>query len=144
MADTENLTVRVTRRLGAEPKDVFDAWLDPDGMREWMCPGETRFFSAELEPRVGGRFRIVMGSEPDGVEHTGEYRELRRGERLVFTWNSKNTFGRETLVTIDLRPVGRETELTLTHEGLTSEEWRRRHEGGWTSIVEKLAAHVAQ
>jgi uncharacterized protein YndB with AHSA1/START domain len=144
MAESENLVVRVTRRIGAEPNEVFDAWLDPDGMREWMCPGESRFIAAEVEPRVGGRFRIVMGREPGGIEHTGEYRELRRGQRLVFTWTSKNTLGRETLVTVELRPVGDETELTLTHEGLPNEEMRKGHEGGWLSIVDKLAAAMAR
>src|SRR5216683_7976116 len=143
MIETQNLVVKVTRRIGAEPNEVFDAWLDPDGMRVWMCPGDARFVAAEVEPRVGGRFRIVMGREPGGVEHTGEYRELHRGRRLVFTWISENTFGRETLVTIELRPIGDETEVTLTHEGLPNEEQRKGHEGGWRSIVDKLALAIA-
>ena len=144
MVETQDVVVRVTRRIGAEPNEVFDAFLDPGGMRAWMCPGDARFFDAEVEPRVGGRFRIVMGREPGGVEHTGEYRELHRGRRLVFTWISTNTLGRETLVTIDLRPIGEETDLTLTHEGLPNEEQRKAHEGGWRSIVDKLATAIAR
>ncbi len=81
----------------------------------------------------------MRGAQGD-VEHTGQYREIRRPERLVFTWISSHTAGRETLVTIELRAQGRNTELTLTHEGLPDDEAQRRHQAGWTSIVEKLAA----
>jgi Activator of Hsp90 ATPase homolog 1-like protein len=49
----------------------------------------------------------------------------------------------ETLVTIELRRAGNETELTLTHEGLPDDEARTRHEG-WRSILEKLATIVGE
>jgi uncharacterized protein YndB with AHSA1/START domain len=83
-----------------------------------------------------------MSGEAGDTEHSGEYRELRRPERLAFTWISEHTLGRETLVTVALRAVGEETELTLTHERLPDDEARRKHERGWTGIVEKLAAHL--
>jgi len=78
------------------------------------------------------------------TEHTGEYRELHRPERLPFTWICEHTLDRETLVTVALRAVGEETELTLTHERLPDDEARRKHERGWTGIVEKLAAHLGE
>lgn len=33
----QSITVR--KIFAASPEEVFDAWLDPEGMREWMCPG---------------------------------------------------------------------------------------------------------
>jgi len=107
--------LRIVRRLPAPPEDVFDAWIDPESLRIWMCPRETRV--AAVDARVGGRFRIVMRGAQGDVA------------------------GRESLVTIELRADGTGTELTLTHAELPDEEARRRHETGWTSIVEKLAAH---
>jgi len=142
MTDPIRPVVRVVRRLPASPGDVFDAWLDIDSLRQWMCPGTSWASAVEVDPRVGGRFRIVMSGEQGDVEHTGEYRELRRPERLVFTWISRMTHGRVTLVTIDLRPVGDATELTLTHEGLP-DDTRSGHERGWSSIAEKLASALA-
>ena len=136
--------LRIVRRLPASPEEVFDAWLDADSLREWMCPGANHVSAVEVDPRVGGRFRIVMSDDTGDTEHTGEYRELRRPERLVFTWISKNTLDRETLVTVELRPIGQETELTLTHERLPDDEARRKHERGWTAIVEKLVAHLGE
>lgn len=142
MTDPKRPVVRVVRRLPASRDEVFDAWLDAESLQAWMCPGATRKTVAELDARVGGRFRIVMTGEDGDTEHTGEYREIHRPERLAFTWVSKNTLGRETLVTIELRVAGDETELTLTHESLPDDEARRKHAGGWSSIVDKLAAEL--
>lgn len=50
--------VIVHRTLPARPEKVFAAWLDPEGMREWMAPSGTA--AVTLDGRVGGRFRIVM------------------------------------------------------------------------------------
>jgi uncharacterized protein YndB with AHSA1/START domain len=144
MTDPTRPVVRVVRRLPASREEVFDAWLDAESLQQWMCPGTTRQIVAELDPRVGGRFRIVMSSEDGDTEHTGEYREIRRPERLVFTWISTHTLDRETLVTIELRVAGSETELTLTHERLPDDDARTKHEGGWRSIVDKLAAKLSR
>ena len=142
MSKPKEPVLRVVRRLPASPEEVFDAWLDADSLREWMCPGASHVSAVEVDPRVGGRFRIVMSNEAGSTEHTGEYRELCRPDRLAFTWISEHTLDRETLVTVELRAIGRETELTLTHEQLPDDEARRKHERGWTGIVEKLAAHL--
>jgi len=137
-------SLRIVRRLPARPEEVFDAWIDAESLRVWMCPGEMRVVAVDVDARVGGRFRIVMRGAQGDVEHTGQYREIRRPERLVFTWTSRITAGRETLVTIELRAEGTDTELTLTHAQFPDDEARRLHQGGWTSIVEKLAGHLTQ
>ena len=137
---TDQGRLRIVRRLPASPAEVFEAWLDAESLKEWMCPAGARVTAAEVDPRVGGRFRIVMSGEHGETEHRGEYREIRLPERLVFTWISNHTLGRETLVTVELRAVGDETDLTLTHDYLPDDEARRKHERGWTSIAENLAA----
>jgi len=138
MTDQDQL--RIVQRLPASPAEVFEAWLDAESLKEWMRPAGAQVTAAEVDPRVGGRFRIVMSGEHGETEHRGEYREIRPPERLVFTWISNHTLGRETLVTVELRAVGDETDLTLTHEYLPDDEARRKHERGWTSIAENLAA----
>jgi uncharacterized protein YndB with AHSA1/START domain len=55
-------TVTIRKILPASREEVFDAWLDPEGMRRWMCPGPVTSAEVTLEPRVGGRFRIVMSA----------------------------------------------------------------------------------
>jgi uncharacterized protein YndB with AHSA1/START domain len=66
--------------------------------------------------------------------------ENERPRRLAFTWHSPALGPLETLVTLTFEPRGAETELTLVHELLPDAEMRRRHEEGWGSIVDRLAA----
>jgi uncharacterized protein YndB with AHSA1/START domain len=135
-------TVRLQRLLPATPQDVFAAWTDPDSIKEWMCPDMTIVAEAQLDVRVGGRFRIVMRAAHHDIVHTGEYREIRPPERLVFTWRSIGTLDEETLVTVELHPHGEDTELVLIHERLPNESVRIAHSRGWQSIIEKLAAYL--
>lgn len=133
--------VRIQRLLPAIPQEVFDAWIDPDNLREWFCPGTAALMSVELDVRVGGQFRLVIRGEAESLI-TGEYREVVPPHRLVFTWRSSVTHEEETLVTLDLRPQGEGTELTLTHERLPDADSAGKHEWGWTSIVTKLTGYL--
>lgn len=139
-----SLSLSLTRRLPASPAEVFDAWLDPDSLREWMSPGEATVAEVEVDARPGGRFRIVMLGAWGRLEHTGEYVELARPHRLIFTWCSDLTEGEETLVTLDLEARGEETDLTLTHERLPSVTARQRHGQGWASIALKLETYLRE
>jgi uncharacterized protein YndB with AHSA1/START domain len=134
--------VQIKRLLPSSPEDVFDAWLDPDSLKEWLCPGSTTVPIAEIDARVGGRFRIVMRDEGVDHTHTGEYREITRPRRLVFSWASPATKGQTTLVTIELRGSGEQTELTLTHQQLPDKDSADKHRRGWESIMDKFARYI--
>jgi uncharacterized protein YndB with AHSA1/START domain len=131
--------VRVQRTLSAAPERVFDAWLDPVALGRFMRPGgEKRSADAVTDPRVGGRFIITMLGEETVYPHTGEYLEIDRPRKLVFTWYSKATAMSKSTVTVELKPVaGGKTELTLTHVGLPQDQMQN-HNGGWTAIMELL------
>ena len=125
------------RRVLPVPRDrVFDAWLDPASLARWMGTGEGAEVTA-LEPKVGGKFRIVMRHRGGEVEHWGEYLAIDRPSLLSFTWLSVNTDHRPTLVTVELleRPDG--TELILTHRQLPPNQVDA-HRRGWTAIVAAL------
>lgn len=135
-------TVRVSRIMPAPCEKVFAAWLAPDRMRLWMRPGDIKDVEAEIDARVGGRFRIVMhGAEQDYVM-TGEYVEISPPSRLVFTWESSMTAGK-SLVTLEFQPHGKETELVLLHERLPDAASAANYEKGWAAILDKLAASLS-
>jgi uncharacterized protein YndB with AHSA1/START domain len=125
----------VERVVPVAPERAYDAWLEESELRIWMGP----LTEVSVDPRVGGGFRIVMGradAEGGPIEHTGEYRELDRPNRLVFTWVSVYTDG-ESVVTVDLAPVEGGTRIVLTHEGLPADA-RDGHREGWASFLERL------
>jgi uncharacterized protein YndB with AHSA1/START domain len=140
-ASLASAAVVVRRTIAASPEVLFDAWLDPIAVSTWMRPGTIRRTVATLDPRVGGRYEIVMTAESGEIPHRGVYRTIDRPRRLAFTWESPPTEGCETLVTVDFIAKGRSTEVIVTHERLP-ESARPSHANGWTSGIEKLAQFI--
>ncbi len=136
-ATKPSLTLK--RRLKASPAKVFAAWTDPEKVKVWMGPGGVKVLSVECDARLGGRFRWVMQS-PDGETHdvSGAYREFVPDRKLVFTWAWITTPERESLVTVEIKPDGDGSLLTLTHEQFFDADARDRHQGGWSSALDKM------
>ena len=133
----------VRRMLPVERERVFAAWLDPVSLATWMHPGETTGAIVEVDPRVGGRFRILMQNEQGGgSEHQGEYLAIEPPSLLSFTWISAATDLRPTLVTVELHERDGGTELVLTHRRLPAERVDA-HRRGWTDIVRLLEEALA-
>jgi uncharacterized protein YndB with AHSA1/START domain len=130
----------VRREIEATAEELFDAWLDPASLSEWMSPFDMTHAVVKVDARVGGAFEIVMHNDCGNVPHTGVYREISRPQRLAFTWQSPHTGPNETLVTVEFRPGGQTTEVVLTHEHLP-EAAMKGHTGGWTDILKELEAH---
>ena len=134
--------VDLRRTIAAPPEVLFAAWLDAASLVRWMHPGATTHTDATLDPRVGGAFAIHMHTPGGVVPHRGKYLEIVPHTRLVFTWQSPHTGGRDSLVTITFTPVGRATEIHLVHEQLPAEKVSG-HLGGWTDCVAGLEEFAA-
>jgi uncharacterized protein YndB with AHSA1/START domain len=93
---------------------------------------------------VGGKFSIVMQSGCSGPdhEHRGEYLAIEPPSLLSFTWISKATDLRTTIVTIEFLERGSGTELVLTHQRLPQAAVEA-HRQGWTDIVRQLEEVLA-
>jgi uncharacterized protein YndB with AHSA1/START domain len=145
-------TVHLERIIPAPQCDVYRAWLDPDTLRRWLAPAGLQTDRAEIDERVGGRYRIWQTNA--GVNGGGfdcEILELDPNERIVFRWGfvgPERTNGPvyDSLLTISLReaPEGA-THLTLVHERLDDLAAAMPHVAdmvsfGWESVLEKLAA----
>lgn len=128
----------VVRRLIPVPREqVFAAWLDPVSLAQWMAPGSVTGATVELDPRVGGAFRIVMHHGQGHEEHRGAYLAIEPPSLLSFTWISAHTNYQSTVVTVELKAQGNGTELTLTHRRLPPAEVDA-HRRGWSDIVREL------
>jgi uncharacterized protein YndB with AHSA1/START domain len=136
---TTTLTVR--REIEATAEELFDAWLDPESLAEWMSPGDITHAVVKLDAREGGAFEIVMHNSCGTIPHTGVYRVIDRPQRLVFTWGSPHTGPGETLVTVEFRAGKKATEVVLTHEHLPTGAVQG-HTKGWTDILKELDQHV--
>jgi uncharacterized protein YndB with AHSA1/START domain len=136
--------VRVTHRFEASAERVFDAWLDPKTAGRWLFATATgRMVRVEIDARVGGQFVFVDRRDGEDVEHCGEYLEIDRPRRLIFTFGVPKYSSEMTRVRIDIVPRDTGCELTLTHEGVLL-EYADRTQAGWTEILRRLADNLTQ
>ena len=142
MSDEPSLTLQ--RRINASPAKIFAAWTEPSQLVKWMHPNNNDVIHAEMDVRVGGRFRIIMRA-PGGEEHdvSGVFKEVAQDEKLVYTWAWRSTPERESLVTFTLRQDGEFTLLTLKHEQFFDETARDNHKSGWNEILDGLVREFA-
>jgi uncharacterized protein YndB with AHSA1/START domain len=122
---------------------VYEAWTDPEGLREWMRPGDVISAEATLDVRVGGSFRITMRSKERVHEHVGTYQIVEPPAKLSFTWSGLDNPNEITLVTVEFIPQGAESELVITHERFTKADIAQRYEMGWGTIARKFAEYLA-
>lgn len=148
MSATDSTTLRLERTFDASAEDVFDAWTDPEVLRRWWAANPAwRTPVAEVDLRVGGTYRLSMEDPDAGIFHTvrGEYREVRRPERLVYSWSWEEDEGRTghvSTVTVEFVEQDERTTVVLEHSGLESAESRDAHGHGWAACLELLGARI--
>jgi uncharacterized protein YndB with AHSA1/START domain len=138
-------SLSLRRHYPVAPEKVWRAWTDPEALKRWWGPGGQDPVSlAELDVRVGGRFRIVFGG-PQGREHecAGIYKEVVPSRKLVFTWCWPNsTPERVSLVTVLFKAAGGGTDFEFLHEKFFDEAARDGHNRGWSESFAKLEQYL--
>lgn len=140
--------LRMDRVLAARPDRVWRALTDPAALCGWFWPQAVLGTTADLDLRVGGRFRIDAPKAGIGV--SGRYLALEPSRRLEMTWQWLGEQD-EMLVAFELAaradpadPAGAaDTRLTLLHRRNPDQAALDRHRVGWTECLDRLPARLA-
>ena len=136
-ADSSLWFLNLSRVFNHPVEDVYKAWTDPDMMRVWFCNDGN----AEFDVVEGGKFHVYVQCESNDIaELKGEYLEIEKNKKLVFTWvwqNEPLSFAGETMVTVEFIDLDGRTEVKLLHEGFSSEEFSCRHTEGWNAAFDR-------
>jgi uncharacterized protein YndB with AHSA1/START domain len=133
-------SLTLARRLNASPEKVYAAWTDPKNLIQWFMPPSAvpGTVKAEMDLRVGGKYRFSFDKDGEYFEVGGVYREVVPHTRLVFTWAWHSTPERESVVTISIKAEGERTLLTLHHAQFTDQAARDSHERGWSGMLDNI------
>jgi len=74
--------ILITREFNAPKHLVWKAYTTPELVKRWWSGGKGTVTVAEIDLRVGGTWRYVIGED---VAFHGEYREIDAPDRLVNT-----------------------------------------------------------
>ena len=135
-------TVKLHRVLRAPAERVYKAFLDPDAKAKWLPPHGFTGKVHEMDPRVGGGYRMSFTNFGTGASHSfrGKYVELTPHERLRYTdqFDDPNLPG-EMNVTVTLRKVLCGTELQIVQEGIPAAIPAEMCYLGWQESLTNLA-----
>jgi uncharacterized protein YndB with AHSA1/START domain len=149
----------VIERIFDAPVDlIWQMWTEPEHFKAWYGPDGAAVPVAKMDVCVGGSRLVCMEMDTPGglmqMWFTGEYREVVRNERLVYTESMSDQNGNvlspsdmgmppghpaTTEVTVELEDLGGRTKMVLTHTGIPAES---PGAVGWVMALGKLAAHV--
>ena len=119
------------RIYAAPPERVYAYFTDPELMATWFCPNPDLPFTATLDVRPGGSWRVEMGDWVVG----GSYVEVEPPHLLVFTFDWEHDDDPPTEVTVEISTEGEMTRLVLAHEESGEDSG---HEEGWMLSLARL------
>ncbi len=147
------IEARSQQSLSCSAEHLYDAWLDPEKVREWMAnslksiglAGDMR--RVETDPRVGGTFCFSdMRNDAEAI-HVGRYLVLERPHTIVFTWmvgNSVEEAEKEanpSKVTLSIEAAGGGCFATIVHEmDAKWAEYVSRTEASWSRMLKAVDA----
>jgi uncharacterized protein YndB with AHSA1/START domain len=110
--------ILITREFDAPTRLVYEAWTTPELVRRWWSGHRGEVTSAEIDLRVGGRWRYVMVARGGfEVAFHGEYREIVPNERIVTTEvYEAMPVGEGVINVVTFNDLGRRTRLDLLVE----------------------------
>ena len=150
--------VVIERTFDAPVAVIWQMWTEPEHLSAWYGPDGASIPVAEMDVREGGTRLVCMEVPTPGgpmqMWFTGEYREVRENERLVYTESVCDEHGNvlapsamglpeghpTTEVRVELDHLGGRTTMVLTHTGIPSDS---PGAAGWVMALDKLATHAA-
>ena len=155
----------LTREFDAPRQLVFEAWTQPEHLKNWMFPEKgftCEYISADIRPGGSAHHKMIA---PNGHEmwQLTKYEEVNEPEGLVFTQYFSNEAGdilpnpmmanwpKELRTSIILEEVNGKTRLKLIwqpinptqEEAAAFENSRSQHGSGWGGGFDQLTAYLA-
>jgi uncharacterized protein YndB with AHSA1/START domain len=136
-AATDTAVYERTLLIDATPETVWEFFVDPEKLMRW------KGIDAQLDARPGGAYYCEVIPE-----HTarGEFVELDRPTRLVFTWGwdgNDNVPPGSSTIEVELTADGSGTSLRFVHRGLPGAEQVASHAHGWDHYLPRLEEAAA-
>jgi uncharacterized protein YndB with AHSA1/START domain len=140
---TDGLTLVVRRTIRAGAHRLFQAWTEPEQLVAWWGPRPVTCSEAQVDLRVGGRYRIG-NLLPDGktLWISGVFEVIESPRLLVYTWEVEPASGPAERVTVRFDAREGETEVSVIHERIGDAAMRDRHQAGWQGCLDGLVAYL--
>ncbi|MDP3803181.1 SRPBCC domain-containing protein [Brevundimonas sp.] len=141
---TAPVEVRVEKRFRHPRERVFDAFLDPVRVGEWLFHTPDGVMEkTDYDPVVGGSFALFERRGANLARHFGKFVEIARPDRIVFDFRVDEAPDEPTRVIVTFADDGDGCVVVLTHDLAPAwAAWADRTVAGWAMILESLVEVV--
>jgi uncharacterized protein YndB with AHSA1/START domain len=117
-----DLEIVMTRTFDAPRDLVFEAHTSCEHLSNWWGPRRYEIADCELDFRPGGAWRVVHRAPGEEHVFSGEFREIVRPERIVWTFEWGGAPGHGSEDTLTLEDQDGKTLMTATSVFATVED----------------------
>lgn len=144
MKDTDQMT-EAKKQFEASVSDLYDAWVNPEKLKQWWHPAENKLVNVENDVTQGGNIKYEFETN-DGSKAfviTGTYKEVKPEEKLVYTWNwqmPENDAVKDNHfeLTVEFSGVDNGSTIRVSQTNTDDTETIHPHQKGWEENLENL------
>lgn len=135
---TSDRELVVTRTINGPARLVFDAFTRAELLKRWWVPKSFPMVldSCEIDPRVGGTYRLTYLHEGSTMDFFGRYLEVEPPTRLA--WTNEEGAGEATITTVTFEETDGRTRVVL-HDLYPSKQALEEGSGSTEAMPESLA-----
>lgn len=111
--------VYISRTFQHPVEKVFEAFINPEWIRNWWGPVNVLTLNVDVNLKVGGKYKFEMQKRNGELfQITGEYKDIVPNQLLVFSSAYQNLSSPppESTVIIKFKTVDKGTEVSLVQE----------------------------
>lgn len=148
----------ITRRFDAPRKLVWEAWTNPEKVKQWWGPKGFSCPHVKIDLRKGGSYISCMRSqEGQDFWSTGTYKEIDAPSKLVSTdsfadpngnivpasyYGFEEDFPLTMEIVLQLDEINTKTRMTLKHIGIPEGKMTEETKRGWNQSFDKLENYL--
>ncbi|MGB0944477.1 MAG: SRPBCC family protein [Marinomonas sp.] len=132
-------SLTISQEFNASVETLFNAWTTPEVISQWFAPGNMTVPEASVDFKVGGAYRFVMQNQ-EGEQFIvgGEYKEIAKPEKLVFSWQWESSPHTTTVTVLFTALTDNKSKLELIHTEFQEQEYCDKHNEGWLGCLANL------
>ncbi len=152
--EKNNKELFITYTFDAPRELVFEAWTDPEQLKNWYAPDDCTIEFRSIEAKENGAFHFCIHDPVHGdCWIKGIYKEILFPEKLVFTMVLTNAEGiavnsveagkqedwpEETITTVTFTAVNGQTQLSVHQTVLEETAKQTGAYQSWIKMFDKL------
>jgi uncharacterized protein YndB with AHSA1/START domain len=140
MEINKDLKVEVAKTFSVDVPTLYDAWTNPEQLKQWWRPMGNPLTEVTNDLKEGGTVRYEFQNAKLVI--TGKYEQVAENEKLVYTWNWElpNDAVRNAAykLTVKFNSNGSGSEINVLQENFENEESMLPHREGWEKGLVEL------